>query len=196
MNKTFTEKLRQLRTEKKLSQQQLADQLFVDRSSVASWETGRRMPDAALLLRIAECLDVDVGDLLNAAETSADRSHVILVDDESIILRGTLPLLKSVLPDADIQGFLRPSDAIKFAESCPVSLAFLDIELGKANGLDLCRKLLRIHPDTRVIFLTSYIDYSFRAWDTGASGFLLKPLTVEKIRKQLSLLRYPAGRIS
>ena len=52
-------------------------------------------------------------------------------------------------------------------------------------------RILKVNIDEEM--RTSYIDYSFRAWDTGASGFLLKPLTSEKIRKQLSLLRYPVG---
>ena len=65
--------------------------------------------------------------------------------------------------------------------------------MGKSNGLDICHELLQINPRTNVIFLTSYIDYSFDAWKTGACGFLMKPLTEEKVKKQLSLLRYPFG---
>ena len=72
-----------------------------------------------------------------------------------------------------------------------MALAFLDIELGKTSGLDLCRALLDINPRTNVIYLTAYIEYSFDAWSTGASGFMLKPLTPEGVRAQLKNLRYP-----
>ena len=48
MSKVFGETLRQLRTKKGYSQQQLSEKLFVDRSSIANWETGRRVPDALL----------------------------------------------------------------------------------------------------------------------------------------------------
>ena len=41
------------------------------------------------------------------------------------------------------------------------------------------------------MFLTAYPDYSLNAWNTGASGFLLKPLTPEGVREQLKKLRYP-----
>ena len=41
MNETFGEILKRFRTEKNLSQQQLADMLFVERASIANWETGR-----------------------------------------------------------------------------------------------------------------------------------------------------------
>lgn len=59
------------------------------------------------------------------------------------------------------------------------------------NGLDLCRKLLEINPRTNVVFLTSYMEYSFNAWDTGAYGFLMKPLSKKDVEKQLTRLRFP-----
>ena len=72
-----------------------------------------------------------------------------------------------------------------------MSLAFLDIELGKTSGIDLCRTLLDINPRTNVVFLTAYSEYSLDAWSTGASGFMLKPITLEGVRAQLEKLRYP-----
>ena len=39
--------------------------------------------------------------------------------------------------------------------------------------------------------MTAYVKYSFEAWSTGASGYLLKPVTVENLREQLKNLRYP-----
>ena len=59
------------------------------------------------------------------------------------------------------------------------------------NGLQLCRTLLEINPRTNVVFLTSYIEYAFDAWSTGACGFLKKPLTYESVKEQLKKLRYP-----
>ena len=98
------------------------------------------------------------------------------------------------MPSAIITGFTRPSEAIEYAKSNRVALAFLDIEMGKTNGLDLCRTLLAIYPSTNVVYLTAHIEYSFDAWSTGASGFLLKPITTESLREQLKILRYPFSR--
>ena len=53
--------------------------------------------------------------------------------------------------------------------------------------------MLRIRPHTNVIFLTAFPEYSLDAWDTRASGFLLKPLEVDAVKKQLAALRYPVG---
>lgn len=191
MSKTFANTLKQLRTERNLSQQQMAELLYVDRSTIAKWENGTRMPDTLLLSRIAECLDIDMQVLLANVELAEEIPNVIMVDDEKIILSGGLPILESVMPNASITGFTKPSDAIKYANSNRIALAFLDIEMGKISGFDLCRELLEINPRTNVIFLTAYMDYSLRAWDTGASGFVLKPLSAEDVRKQLDKLRYP-----
>ena len=191
MDNTFGITLRKLRVEKHLSQQQLAQKLYVDRSTIANWETGRRMPDASLISQISACLGVDVAYLLSTTTKQSDKPNVIMVDDEKIILTGGLPVLEQALPDVTINGFTKPSDAIEFAEKNKVALAFLDIEMGKMSGFELCNELLKLNPNTNVVFLTAYMDYSFDAWDTGACGFLLKPLSVEGVKKQISRLRYP-----
>ena len=191
MNKLFAETLRRLRVERGLSQQQLGKQMFVTRSTVARWETASRMPDAAMISRLAQCLGVDVSTLMSAAAKGEAAPNVIMVDDRKIILTGGLPVLKEVLPGATITGFTRPSEAIEYAKAHPVALAFLDIELGRVSGLELCQALLEINPRTNVIFLTAYVEYSFDAWSTRASGFMLKPITPEGVRAQLKKLRYP-----
>lgn len=191
MDQTFANTLKQLRAERNLSQQQMAELLYVDRSTVAKWETGSRMPGTLLISRIAECFHIDVQVLLANVKLPEEIPNVIMVDDEKIILSGGLSVLEAVLPNASITGFTRPSDAIRYANSNRIALAFLDIEMGKMNGFELCRELLEIYPPTNVVFLTAYMDYSFHAWDTGACGFLLKPLSVEAVEKQLTRLRYP-----
>ena len=72
MTTPFGETLRRLRGEKGLSQQQLADRLHVERSSVANWEAGRRVPNATLLFQIAKALGADAAILLS---TGGRRKH-------------------------------------------------------------------------------------------------------------------------
>ena len=108
-----------------------------------------------------------------------------------MILTGGLPVLEEVMPNANITGFTDANEAIEYAKSNRLVLAFLDIELRDTTGLELCRKLLRINLRTNIVYLTAYSDYSLDAWSTGASGFMLKPLTPEGVREQLNNLRYP-----
>ena len=190
MNPTFANTLKKLRTEKGLSQQALADKMFVTQSTVARWESGSRLPDAVMTTRLATILGVDVSLLFTAAESDAS-PNVILVDDMKLILVDGLPVLEEVMPNANVIGFTNAEETIEYAKNNRVSLAFLDIELRNTSGLDLCRDLLAINPRTNVVYLTAYSDYSLNAWSTGASGFMLKPLTPEGVKEQLQNLRYP-----
>ena len=191
MNKSFADTLRRLRVNNRLSQQQLADALHIERSTIAKWESGIRIPDAVTMSRLSTVLGVDIHVLLDDAAANDDRPNVILVDDEKIILTGGMPILRQALPGAMVVGFTRPSKALEFARTNHVALAFLDIEMGKVSGLELCESLLEVNPHTNVIFLTAYSGYALDAWSTGASGFLLKPLNVPAVRDQITRLRYP-----
>jgi DNA-binding NarL/FixJ family response regulator len=191
MSLNFAETLKKLRTEKGLSQREVAEQIFVSRPTVARWENGSRLPDADMISRLSKCLGVDINTLLSSAGAIDEAPNVIMVDDRKIILAGGMPVLESVMPHACIAGFTRPSEAIEYARANPVALAFLDIEMGRMSGLELCQKLLDINPRTNVVYLTAYSDYAIDAWDTGASGFMLKPITADGVRNQLKKLRYP-----
>ena len=95
MSATFANSLKSLRTAKGLSQQQLAAKLFVDRSTVARWELGDRVPDLVIVPRIAECLGVDAATLLSAAQTG-EAPRIIVVDDERTALTGAIGVLEGV----------------------------------------------------------------------------------------------------
>ena len=191
MSQFFSNTIKRIRTEKGLSQKALAEKMYVTRSTVARWETGARLPDAVMIARLADVLGTDVNLLLSAAAESDECPNVILVDDRKLILSGGLPILEEVMPNATIMGFTDANETIEYAKANRVALAFLDIELRETTGLELCRALLDINPRTNVVYLTAFGDYALDAWSTGASGFMLKPITVEGVREQLKNLRYP-----
>ena len=189
----FGDYLKNLRTERGISQQKLAEMMYVNRSSVARWESGCRLPDAVMIARLADVLKTDVRKLLAASERDDEIPNIIVVDDERIVLKGEVGILEDIFPQASITGFIKASEALSFISANRIFIAFLDIELGQHSGIDLCREVLSVRPDTNVIFLTAFSDYSLDAWDTGASGFIVKPLTHENIRDSLSRLRHPAA---
>ena len=130
MTESFGDALRRARLNKHLSQKHLAKLLYVDRSSIANWEAGRRMPDANMISQLSECLSIDVTALLTPEKNTIEKPTVILVDDEKIILKGSIPVLRQVMPNASIFGFSNPDEALDFAKKQRVHIAFLDIELG------------------------------------------------------------------
>ena len=191
MNKNFAETLKKLRAVKSISQRELAEKIFVTRSVIAKWENGYNLPNTFMIKRICKVLDVNEYDLIKILLEGDNELNVIILDDRKIVVQGTLPIVEEVLPNANVFGFNRPFEAIEFAKKNKISLILLDIELGKTNGLDLCKNFLEINPQTNIIFLTAYVEYSFEAWSTGASGYLLKPITAKNLRAQLKNLRYP-----
>ena len=60
------ENLRNLRRARGLSQEDLAQRLHITRQTLSKWENGLSVPDAQLLLRLAEALEVSVEQLLDS----------------------------------------------------------------------------------------------------------------------------------
>ena len=170
----------------------MANRLHVTRSAVANWETGHRLPNAAMISQIARALNANAALLLTAADESHDAPNVLLVDDNLIALEGGLSVLREALPNANVVGLASPTEAVRYFKGSPVVLALLDIKLGRTNGFDLCQELLQIRPNANIVFVTAYPEYSLDAWNTDACGFMLKPLEVEAVRKLIPKLRHPA----
>ena len=191
MNIQFADTLRKLRIQKRLTQSQLANLMFVNKATISKWESGSRLPDAAMIIRLAEVLRVDVKKLLSATAEINESFNIIMVDDNKVILSYNQLILEEVAPNAAIASFSRPQKAIEYAKKHRTDLAFLDIEMGVISGFDLCRELLEINPFTKVVYLTAYPEYSLNAWGTDACGFMVKPLITEDVRRQLKKLRYP-----
>ena len=68
--------LRELRKEKSLSQEQLAEQFGVSSRSVSRWENGNTMPDISLLIELADFYDIEIRELL-----SGERKREIMNPD-------------------------------------------------------------------------------------------------------------------
>lgn len=73
----FHENLKRLRKARGLSQEELAVRLHVTRQTISKWENALSVPDAHLLIRLAELLEVSVGDLLGGpVDPPADQDRV------------------------------------------------------------------------------------------------------------------------
>ncbi len=63
--------LRELRKEKNLTQEQLAEVFQVTNRTISRWETGSNMPDISLLLEIADYYSLEVSEILNGERKAA-----------------------------------------------------------------------------------------------------------------------------
>ena len=53
MNTLFADTIKNLRMKKGFSQSQLANLMFVNKATISKWESGTRLPDAAMITRLA-----------------------------------------------------------------------------------------------------------------------------------------------
>ena len=77
----FHEKLLQLRKQKGMTQEQLAEELFVSRTAISKWESGKGYPNIDSLKSISKLFGVTIDELLSGEElitlaASENRSNV------------------------------------------------------------------------------------------------------------------------
>ena len=187
---TMGERITQLRTECRMSQKDLADFLYVNQATVSRWERGVRFPDDDLIVRMAERFGIDPELLLQPAP---ETPVVILVDDEPISLEVNIPMMQEEMPGCDVFGFPDGAGALAFAAKKRVDVAFLDIDLFRESGIDLARKLSEVCPDVNIIFLTGHPEFMKEAFSLHVSGYVLKPMSPEDFRHEMSHLRFPVA---
>ena len=75
----FGEQLRRAREEKGMTQQSLAEQLYVTRQAVSRWECGDRYPDLLTTKKLSQILEMSLDDLLSGKEMEkvVERNPVI-----------------------------------------------------------------------------------------------------------------------
>ena len=117
--------------------------------------------------------------------------RTIVVDDEKLILQTESAMIRKLLPESEVTAFSCVEDAVEYARSHPIDVAFLDINLEARSGIELAKKLQELHPKLNVIFCTGYSEYSLEALELYCSAYLMKPITEEKLHGALSKLRYP-----
>lgn len=110
---------------------------------------------------------------------------ILLVDDEELQLLRLENACKKVLPDAEFLTYTNPLKAFEENKDKKINLAFLDIEMPGINGIQLAKKLKRVDPLLKIIFVTAYNEYAIDAYKIHAFGYVMKPVSVEKIEDEV-----------
>lgn len=71
-------RIKRLRTEQGITQEQLAERLHVTRQAVSNWEIGKTQPDIETLTTLAEVLGVTVEELIYGKTTDTKSPRVII----------------------------------------------------------------------------------------------------------------------
>lgn len=117
--------------------------------------------------------------------------RILAVDDEKIALEVLVEAIQKAEPKAEVCAFRNALDAVDFVSKNPVEIAFLDISMRELSGVKVAELLKQRCPSVNIIFSTGYDEYRDVAFDMHASGYLTKPITAEKVKKELMDLRHP-----
>ena len=117
--------------------------------------------------------------------------HIIAIDDEQSALNILVGAVKEAAQLATVHGFRNPLEALEFMKETKCEVAFLDIQMREMNGIVLARKLKEIYPKVNIVFVTGYSQYANEAFSLHASGYVYKPVTVDKVIVEMENLRNP-----
>lgn len=116
---------------------------------------------------------------------------ILAMDDEKIALEGLANSIRKAEPNAIVEMAQTKEEVYDFMKESYCDVAFLDIEMRGMNGVNLAKKMKLFNPNMNIIFVTGYSQYATEAFEMHASGYIMKPVTRDKIRKELDNLRIP-----
>lgn len=117
--------------------------------------------------------------------------RIIAVDDERIALEALSSAIKSIVTEDEVLSFRYPEDALDYARENTCDIAFLDVEMAGMSGVMLAEELKKYNNEINIVFCTGYGEYRDAAFELHASGYLMKPITPEKVKRELENLRRP-----
>lgn len=82
----ISKNIRAMRTAKNMTQDELAEKLYVTRQTVSNYETGKSRPDVEMLTKIAEVLDTDINTLIYGLPTPPSRRKEYLLTAGCVIV--------------------------------------------------------------------------------------------------------------
>lgn len=112
----------------------------------------------------------------------------LVVDDEELALEDLSQMIKKARPECRLHCFTNPVEALAFAGEHDVQVAFLDIEMAAIDGIATAKRLKEIRTGIHIIFATSYDQYALDAFSVHATGYLLKPVALEDIQRELNFV--------
>jgi two-component system response regulator DevR len=113
--------------------------------------------------------------------------RVLLVDDSVLTLQGLKTFL-SKNSYIDIVGIARTrADALAAIQTHRPNVVVLEVRVGQASGIDLCKTIRESHPNIGVLFFTAHDDKNLlhSAILAGAQGYILKTAPADTVAESI-----------
>jgi two-component system LytT family response regulator len=128
---------------------------------------------------------------------SEAKIRTVIVDDEAPARSRIRQLLKDQPEFEIIADCSNGRQAVELVQKEHPDLLFLDVQMPRLNGLEVCQTLAaNAVPLPMIIFVTAYDDYALKAFEVHALDYLLKPFDRARFEKALSHAREQLRRSS
>ena len=113
--------------------------------------------------------------------------RIFVLDDEPIALRVSKKIVQEVMPDSQITGFGNADQVFTYVEETGMKpdVVFSDIEMPGMSGLEFAVHFKNKCPNAVIIFVTAYSQYALEAFRLHVHGYILKPLTADRVKEEL-----------
>ena len=112
------------------------------------------------------------------------KTNVLIVEDEMPSARKLKAFLSQIEPDFEVVDILESvSQTVEFLSENTVDLIFLDIHLSDGNSFGIFDE---VEVNTPIIFTTAFDQYAIEAFSQNSIGYLLKPLSKEKLEASIA----------
>lgn len=110
--------------------------------------------------------------------------RVVLADDHPIVRAGIRETLREI-PGVELVGEAGDGrEVLSLVDSARPDMVFMDISMPGLNGLDATERIVKSHPQVRVVILSRHNneEYYWRALRLGAAGYLLKNSVISELK--------------
>jgi DNA-binding NarL/FixJ family response regulator len=114
---------------------------------------------------------------------AADPIRVLVVDDHALFRRG-LDMVLAHESDIDVVGEASDgAEAVDKAAALLPDIVLMDVQMPKRGGIDACTAIKDVVPSAKIVMLTVSEDEAdlYEAIKAGASGYLLKEISIEEV---------------
>ncbi|MDF2724229.1 MAG: DNA-binding response regulator [Paenibacillus sp.] len=113
---------------------------------------------------------------------------VLIVDDEPAMLLAMKRLLSDIEGVELVASYRNAAGALDFVRNAGanVDLAFLDIQIGADDGLELARDMRAMRADLDIVFTTSHTQYAIHAYDVYPLDYMVKPISRKRLAQTIA----------
>jgi DNA-binding LytR/AlgR family response regulator len=122
--------------------------------------------------------------------TATTAWRALIADDEAHLRDYLEQQLRDVWPELRVVARAANGlEALRLIDEQAPDVVFLDIRMPGMTGLDVAARLLDGPHPPHIVFVTAFDQYAVQAFDHAAVDYLLKPATLDRLRKTVARLK-------